>query len=349
MKRIRRKIVLACSAVLMLLLTTVTTTFAWFSLNESAWLEGMTLEIENMDNLLITSDYDTDTANMKFKQYLTAEDIVQAINKKRELDGKNPIGSLAEIELSPVTTTDGVNFKETVTIYDDMNRQTLDFKEADPNKYISFRISFTVENNGEDRPDFKLFFATKGNDEGKLDGVRATKFVAQDQAITLINNLVNGDKAMKPQETLMVNPVNALRMAVTDVTNTVDNKVHIYNIGKASEVKGDEVQAANLGDLADAENAEKNAMFTYYNNVNNAKLPVMEKISDDVVQHDNFDEALAVFAPATDSSYKIVTLDIVIWMEGYDADSIIGVDSSILTMLLTFKKDPAQHGAIQDK
>ena len=68
MKKIRRKIVLACTAVMMLLLTTVTTTFAWFSLNESAWLEGMELEVNNMDNLLITAGYDANVENMKFKQ-----------------------------------------------------------------------------------------------------------------------------------------------------------------------------------------------------------------------------------------------------------------------------------------
>ena len=97
MKKIRRKIVLACSAVLTLLITTVTTTFAWFSLNESAWLEKMELEVNNMNNLLITADYDVDASNMMFKQYLTAEDIVAAINKKRELNGEVAINSLDDI------------------------------------------------------------------------------------------------------------------------------------------------------------------------------------------------------------------------------------------------------------
>ena len=326
MKRIRRKIVLACSAVLMLLLTTVTTTFAWFSLNESAWLEGMELEVKNMDNLLITSDYDTDTSKMKFKQYLTAEDIVAAINQKR--DDSNKITSLSDIKLAPVTTTNGVDFEQTVVSYNEMNKQTLAFEVANVNSYISMRISFIVENNGTEKPDFDLVFAIKEDD---VTDITKTTFKAENQTITLVNDLVNGDTEMHPEEDLVVNPVNALRMAVTNVS---DNVVHIYNIGKSTMTNA--FTEKNLGDLADATNASKNAMFTYYNNINNADLPVMGDIDSGVVQHDELDQVLGTFTTVTETQYTVVTLDIVIWIEGYDADSIIGLDTTDITMLLTF-------------
>lgn len=329
MKRIRRKIVLASCAVLMLLLTTVSTTFAWFSLNESAWLEGMELEVNNMDNLLITSDYDTDTAKMKFKQYLTAEDIVAAINQKR--DDSNKITGLSDIKLAPVTTTNGVDFSQTVVSYDAMNKPTLGFETADLNSYISMRISFIVENNGTDKPDFDLVFAIEEDD---VTDIAKTTFAAEDQTITLVNDLVNGDTPMKPEENLVVNPVNALRMAVTNIS---DNVVHIYNIGKSTKTNAN--AGKNLGDLADAANADKNAMFTYYNNINNADLPVMGDMDSSVVQHDELDQVLGTFTTVTDTQYTVVTLDIVIWIEGYDADSIIGLDTTAITMLLTFGAD----------
>jgi len=329
MKRIRRKIVLASCAVLMLLLTTVSTTFAWFSLNESAWLEGMELEVNNMDNLLITSDYDTDTAKMKFKQYLTAEDIVAAINQKR--DDSNKITGLSDIKLAPVTTTNGVDFSQTVVSYDAMNKQTLGFETADLNSYISMRISFIVENNGTEKPDFDLVFAIEEDD---VTDIAKTTFAAEDQTITLVNDLVNGDTPMKPEENLVVNPVNALRMAVTNIS---DNVVHIYNIGKSTKTNAN--AGKNLGDLADAANADKNAMFTYYNNINNADLPVMGDMDSSVVQHDELDQVLGTFTTVTDTQYTVVTLDIVIWIEGYDADSIIGLDTTAITMLLTFGAD----------
>lgn len=329
MKRIRRKIVLASCAVLMLLLTTVSTTFAWFSLNESAWLEGMELEVNNMDNLLITSDYDTDTAKMKFKQYLTAEDIVAAINQKR--DDSNKITGLSDIKLAPVTTTNGVDFSQTVVSYDAMNKQTLGFETADLNSYISMRISFIVENNGTDKPDFDLVFAIEDDD---VTDIAKTTFAAADQTITLVNDLVNGDTAMKPEENLVVNPVNALRMAVTNIS---DNVVHIYNIGKSTKTNAN--AGKNLGDLADSANADKNAMFTYYNNINNADLPVMGDMDSSVVEHDELDQVLGTFTTVTDTQYTVVTLDIVIWIEGYDADSIIGLDTTAITMLLTFGAD----------
>lgn len=329
MKRIRRKIVLASCAVLMLLLTTVSTTFAWFSLNESAWLEGMELEVNNMDNLLITSDYDTDTAKMKFKQYLTAEDIVAAINQKR--DDSNKIIELSDIKLAPVTTTNGVDFSQTVVSYDAMNKQTLGFETADLNSYISMRISFIVENNGTEKPDFDLVFAIEEDD---VTDIAKTTFAAEDQTITLVNDLVNGDTPMKPEENLVVNPVNALRMAVTNIS---DNVVHIYNIGKSTKTNAN--AGKNLGDLADSANADKNAMFTYYNNINNADLPVMGDMDSSVVQHDELDQVLGILTTVTDTQYTVVTLDIVIWIEGYDADSIIGLDTTAITMLLTFGAD----------
>lgn len=329
MKRIRRKIVLASCAVLMLLLTTVSITFAWFSLNESAWLEGMELEVNNMDNLLITSDYDTDTAKMKFKQYLTAEDIVAAINQKR--DDSNKITGLSDIKLAPVTTTNGVDFSQTVVSYDAMNKQTLGFETADLNSYISMRISFIVENNGTEKPDFDLVFAIEEDD---VTDIAKTTFAAEDQTITLVNDLVNGDTPMKPEENLVVNPVNALRMAVTNIS---DNVVHIYNIGKSTKTNAN--AGKNLGDLADSANADKNAMFTYYNNINNADLPVMGDMDSSVVQHDELDQVLGTFTTVTDTQYTVVTLDIVIWIEGYDADSIIGLDTTAITMLLTFGAD----------
>ena len=329
MKRIRRKIVLASCAVLMLLLTTVSTTFAWFSLNESAWLEGMELEVNNMDNLLITSDYDTDTAKMKFKQYLTAEDIVAAINQKR--DDSNKITGLSDIKLAPVTTTNGFDFSQTVVSYDAMNKQTLGFETADLNSYISMRISFIVENNGTEKPDFDLVFAIEEDD---VTDIAKTTFAAEDQTITLVNDLVNGDTPMKPEENLVVNPVNALRMAVTNIS---DNVVHIYNIGKSTKTNAN--AGKNLGDLADSANADKNAMFTYYNNINNADLPVMGDMDSSVVQHDELDQVLGTFTTVTDTQYTVVTLDIVIWIEGYDADSIIGLDTTAITMLLTFGAD----------
>ena len=147
----------------------------------------------------------------------------------------------------------------------------------------------------------------------------------------MVNDLVNGDTEMHPEEDLVVNPVNALRMAVTNVS---DNVVHIYNIGKSTMTNA--FTEKNLGDLADATNASKNAMFTYYNNINNADLPVRGDIDSGVVQHDELDQVLGTFTTVTETQYTVVTLDIVIWIEGYDADSIIGLDTTDITMLLTF-------------
>ena len=327
MKKIRRKIVLACSAVLTLLITTVTTTFAWFSLNESAWLEKMELEVNNMNNLLITADYDVDASNMMFKQYLTAEDIVAAINKKRELNGEVAINSLDDIKLSPVTSLDGVSFTETKVTYTESNKQELSWVTANPNNYVSMRISFVVENNGADKSDFDLVFVTEDK-----DGLKGTSFGADNQVITLVNKLVNGAEEKKTLDTLTVNPVNALKMAVTNVTLN-DGSVHIYDLGQSDVNEHSDV---NLGGLADAANASTNPMFTYYNNVNNFDLPVMEDLAGNVVLHDELDQVLGTFTPVSDSEYSIITLDITIWVEGYDADNIIGLDTSVISMLLTF-------------
>ena len=43
--KVRKKLIIAGFAILSLLITTVTTTFAWFSLNDAAWVDNFEMEI----------------------------------------------------------------------------------------------------------------------------------------------------------------------------------------------------------------------------------------------------------------------------------------------------------------
>ena len=408
MKKIRRKITLASIAVLALLATTVTTTFAWFSMNDSAWLEGMNLEVEASGNLFITSDYrvdptDEDISGLRFKQYLTAEDIVKAINNLNPTD----ISSLSEIELKPVTTVDTLTFQEQKVTYDSMNKQTIEFVEAGQNSYIKMQISFTVENNGSDKPDYELKFALEN-----IESVIKTTFASSNQTVSLVNKLINykqvysvvveenedpeaeptttytpldryveseadltdeekldleagkivlRDVEMHTGQQLTVNPVNALRIAVInesddtyievpDESNPEGNPIlkpaketiYIYDIGKSSKTNSN--SNVNLGGNATEDVYLSHPSLTYFNNIHGTNVPAMktpteaelEQKNIEIVHLDELDNVLGTFKADDNGVYNVVTLTVMLWIEGYDADNLIGLNTSDIQTLLTF-------------
>ena len=99
--KFKKKIFLTGLAILLVLITTVSTTFAWFSLNDAAWTDNFELEIHSVDQLFVKHK----TGN--FKQALSNSDIVAAINNDRTTD---KINSLNDIALTSVHSTDGKSF-----------------------------------------------------------------------------------------------------------------------------------------------------------------------------------------------------------------------------------------------
>lgn len=343
--KFRKKIILAGFSVLLLLITTVTTTFAWFSLNDTVWVDDMELEIYNADSLLVKHE------SGNYKQMLTNNDIVEAINDERELGDQ--ISKLDDISLSEVFSSNGSDFYKLVPSYDDMNRKTISFDKADLNSYIQFRLTFKVETsmNASVHPTYYLMLSDTDSDEG----LKKTSFTSDNQTLKLLNSLVTQDKEYVMDDSITVNPVNALRLSIKGDSASKQSADYIYDLAGEDDLGSyaiDERILEHLEIVDQKYNSSKNAGFTYYNNINNNILNPLGYFSDDeekVEQVENisglftrlkydFTDSLGVFEYNQDTqNYNEVTLVISIWIEGFDADNLIGLDSSIIKCLLSFR------------
>lgn len=347
--KFRKKIFLAGLTVLLLLITTVSTTFAWFSLNDAAWIDDFDLEIQSEDNLLIKHK------TIDYKQSLTNKDIVDAINNERTID---KIESLKDISLSSVHSSDGVKFYQLEPAYDEMNRKTVSLVKANLNSYLSFSLSFRIETNnneGEVHPVYKL----KISQNEEVGGVKKTSFTSENQTIKLVNKLVTLNGEMKMDEKITVNPVNALRLSIKSDNSANQSQVHdyIYEITDQNDLGSyacyDEVlNELNLNDDSYKKYSHSvNAAYTYYNKINNnilSPLGYYEQESDKQQALDyvsnllgkikyDFNDSIGRFVyDQQTKEYNEVSINFAIWLEGFDADNLIGLDTSKIKCLLSF-------------
>ena len=348
--KVRKKLIIAGFAILSLLITTVTTTFAWFSLNDAAWVDNFEMEIYNSDKLMLRHP------SGDFKQMLTKEDIVAAINDGRVA---NQITSLEDIKFSEVHSLDGKNFYKLVPSYDEMNRKTVDLKTANLNSYLSFTLTFTVEPgntaDGQIHPSYFLRLSENDNDEG----VKKTSITAENQTIKLVNKMNAKGKVYERGESITVNPVNALRLAIkgdSSENSTNSNVDYIYELVDDLDlgsyaIRDAIVESSGVNDARYY--SSLNAAFTYYNNINNN---ILDSIGyDEYNDEDVFEQNVQIFKDLVDKTkyslgdnlatfkydeqtktYNEATITISLWLEGFDADNLIGLDSSAIKCLLSF-------------
>ena len=334
---------------MLLLITAVSTTFAWFSLNDAAWVDDFELELHNSDKLLIRHE------SGQFKQMLIEEDIVAAINSERESE---KITSISDISFSEVYSIDGVSFNQLVPKYDDMNRKTVSLEKASENSYLRFKLYFRIEqgneNEGQLHPDYYLILSNSDNEEG----VKKTSFTAKDQAIKLVNSLVTTENEFKMDDSLSVNPINALKLAIKGDSNAASSNPevdYIYDLADELDLGSYAIDDRILNELEITDSrfsSSKNAGFTYYNNINNHILNPIGYYEDDNELEENveivnnllskirydFSDSLGKFEyDEQTKQYNEVGITISIWLEGFDADNLIGLDSSVIKCLLSFK------------
>lgn len=368
MKRVKRKLMMTCMSVALLVVATISTTYAWFSLNDSAWIEDFELNIINTDNLLIKYE------DGPYKQAFSNEDVVAAINSLRT-EG-NKIDSLNDIKLTPVTSFDGASFKKPSSSFDDSNIQTISYVDADINSFVVMKLYFTVEANGSEsastvHPNYELKLKQVTNDQ---TGVRGTSFKSPNQDLKLVNSLVTFgleeeglvEITKKQGDTLTVNPVNALRFGIKNANDS--NIDFIYDVAEENDLGSyafdERVLKALEKDVIEADPAANvdmysdfnylsrtNAMFTYYNNIVNNCLKPMGYYSNDAELATSktnvsgllnklkygFNDSLGVLKyDQTSQSYNTLELTFAIWIEGFDADNLIGLNTSVLNSVLSF-------------
>lgn len=133
----------------LLLVSMVTTTFAWFTISSFSSVHNMDITIGTGSQLLI-SDEDHGTTLTEYTNSITAEEI------NKQLAAFDT--SLEEIELDPLTTSDGVNFYT----------QSGAKKEANKTSFLEFQLFFIASE------DMWVHLTSKETTAGADDGTKVS-------------------------------------------------------------------------------------------------------------------------------------------------------------------------------
>ena len=244
--------------------------------------------------------------------------------------------------------------------------------DADASDYIKLDLSFRLAHQGETNKTYKLVFTTssitsaKGEDSLELMNSLFTvgKNPAREKDGT--EAVGNAQNEWRAGETLTVNPVDALRIAVVnrdtyiseltsgDVNKSLTVLESKNGLGSAAIEGFEKEEHAGKGSVYDK---TLNAMYTYHNNVH-----PFEKFTKAAAPHIGFDTVkvdfanfqvaetsesyvLGTFTPGdaadehTKASYDDLHLSLYIYLEGWDADFFTGIshESSNFNVKLGFE------------
>lgn len=335
MKKIRRKLVLLSTTIMMLLIALTSTTYAFIVLNDEANISQTDFEIASQDGLLLSLD------GKNFYQDLSYEQIAKAIieaqggtyskDNDRVLDNFSLSGvSLAMDGASIALDNKLPSFVKDVLVAkeDNLAQDTLwyehAYEQADANSYITFDIWAKVMTNAVEASEMKnyeLYFTDR------------TAITGKGHEVTLVNSLQTADKSYKFGETILVNPADAMRIAVVN-----EGAVTVFepNAGLGS---------AAVSGRTGVNDPTTNAMLTYYNNTH--PLSPMEAAQEnaqfDTVKDKLTETVLGAFTYThvdgqdLNDNYNVVKLTVMIYLDGWDADYFMGINTSELQVKLGFE------------
>ena len=169
-------------------------------------------------------------------------------------------------------------------------------------------------------------------------------YIEGDESIVKIYNTLNTiDKSYNPGDEIKVNCKNAIRLGLNrlEQAGKEDNQIFIFepHEGLGSYALKDYLNTTDSNYYKYDPN--KNAMFTYFNKLNEAVLEPLENNFDYVngTYKNNLkdDVSLGKIVPNENKiSYEPLKFTLSIWLEGYDADYIIGMKNNSVKIYLNF-------------
>ena len=238
--------------------------------------------------------------------------------------------------------------------------------EANSTNYIFIDLWFTIANLGEVDPNTEYVLSMSDRTEIKGD----SKFVELKNDLTTTGSedtrtgtRVKGahkDEAYVAgtylsEDAIAINAADAMRLAVvtpaTDTNPKPTIKVYEPSIGLGSyafDITEQDVIDANLAD--DNHNAAKNAAYTYYNSLN--PLSPFTAYNGDYAKCFEGTKTLSSFNADGDTygtftydsnkkQYNTIKLSVMIWLEGWDADYIMGISAQDVNIKLGFEVNKA--------
>lgn len=330
-------------SLLLVAVTFTTTTYAWFKINSNANVDGFEFQVSGGEGFQVSVDghnYYRDLSLRQIQKAILVKYKGFTINENEELiqDGEavndSQIESLIrEIQLLPRTSTNGFD------IYDNYNARAL----PTDGSYVEFDVYFKT-NSTETMDELKYDIFLSGKEILLNDGstVAPTSITSEVTNVSLKAKMITGDRSLNPKDTIEVYSANAMRMSIQDNTSATPQAT-IYELPNERDL-GSYATDYNGGDsnLDRLYNADKNAMFTYYNNLRpSAKLNKMryEEKPETIRSLDG--DIPRVTRIQSGEEAKVVTFRL--WLEGWDADCFDGLDKSI-SVKLSFDSKTVEEG-----
>lgn len=343
-------------------ITLTTSTFAWFATNRNAWFDEVELEIGNTDSILVSVDgktYSSSIPSEMVKRAVVAKKKNLSYDDQQLNDEAFVNNEWKKVSLEPITTNNLDNYlcvdNKHIAHYKDEFDNELDstyyvlhdVDETNSYSYLEFDVWFKIDSSKSSTKtyDLKLVDDSYIASEAELGHtVKASYIKGEDTEIELYNNLNTIDGTKNAQDKITVNTKNAMRVGIKRLEQKGVQDIQKF-IFEPYEGLGS-YALKNYIDTTDSTkykyDPNKNAMLTYFNNINE---PVLEPLDDttfdyvnDVYKNNLQDDiSIAEFAPnQAQTEYQTVKLTISVWLEGFDADYIIGMKNNTLKMYLNF-------------
>lgn len=340
----RSKLVLSTVAIVLLVLTVLSSTFA-------AYYNGLTAYVGGADITLSSDNYTSMSIDgVNFSEKLTAKDVYKGIiarfkgytfnDQGNFLDGTKEIEATSElieqeikkITLSPVTTTDGKSFQNVSF------NGAIEDVSVKRGKFISFDLYFK---SNVDRK-FDLYFNTDANNYD-LDK-NTVKITADDVNVNnanfSLNNSYNtydelGNTVIhNKDDELKINPSDAVRFSTV-----VGEKTKIYEpnigLGSVSTKLNSDAFDGEYRAYASRFDENKNAAVSYsknggatYESYSYNQMPVT---------YQGFDSVDALTIVGFEHKDQIKTVNFNFWLEGWDADCFEPIVGKQIRISLSFR------------
>jgi hypothetical protein len=328
-----------------LVITLAGTTYAFIILSNEADIDDFNVVLENQEGLLISVDGEN------FYNHISSEMLIEAIEKYQGNEK-----SFDEFKFNGITIKNEDNSTnldltgDKFNVLMDVEEPVLDdegnpdlfsgkkvhvLKEASLGSYVAFDVWFRLINGAntiENKLDYGLYF----NESTKLE-CSPTEITLMNKLTTLVDGEYN---TLGYQDKLLVNPLNAMRIAVLTHNDELTTNIFEPYLGLGSSA----IESKKDSDDP-LHDPNKNAMYTYYQSMN--PLSKFEHASYDSVQYDTIGldglntTLLGLFKfnstpEEGKDNYDIVKLTLLIYLDGWDADYLMGIASGDIKISLGF-------------
>ena len=368
-KGFRKLALLGCMATASVL-TLFSTTYAFVTLNKTVNVSEFEFDIENQEGLLISLDGINYFQDLNYTQITTKIAENAGVNSFDEIEF-TPVTLVGDTDDSvvfeeysyeygydKVVTSDWkTSFVKDSLVLDptaDPDYGTTDANDlyyrhemvaAEARDYIFVNLWFKIATNGEETSKYQLKFTDRTSITGTDNKVElkndmtTTGTQDSDSLVTLgryTDTRVDGE--YHAEDIITINPANAMRIGVSVPNNTNKPDLYVYepaaNIGFGSAAVEAEPNNDPLKDPL------KNAMYTYYNSTH--PLSEYQAGADYHKGFDTYDDVEEnVFGTfeynTTDKTYNTIKISVMIWLEGWDADYIMGETSNEVKIKLGFE------------